>query len=164
MNGLPISSAGAPCLDGQDAGGESPRMAPGAGTCSERPAVCGTAGKADRGNARLRLYIAGPMTGHKDLNFPAFHAAAAKVRALGHEAINPAEVNPDPEMKWADAMKADIPQLLTCDGLVALPGWTTSKGAKLEMHIAVQLGMKVFSAQEFLEDGGRAGEGQWVTT
>ncbi len=89
------------------------------------------------------------MTGLPGLNFPAFHAAAAKVRALGHTAINPAEVNPDPEMKWSDAMRADIPQLLTCDGIVMLPGWIHSKGARLELHIATQLGLRVFKPQDF---------------
>ena len=29
-----------------------------------------------------RIYISGPMTGRIDLNFPAFHAEAARLRAL----------------------------------------------------------------------------------
>lgn len=38
-----------------------------------------------------RVYIAGPMTGLPDFNFPAFHAAAAAWRAAGWEVFNPAE-------------------------------------------------------------------------
>ena len=29
------------------------------------------------------IYISGPITGLPDLNYPAFHAAAAELRALG---------------------------------------------------------------------------------
>lgn len=52
----------------------------------------------------MKLYIAGPMTGLPDLDFPAFHEAAAKLRAQGHEVINPAEINADPTMGWSTCM------------------------------------------------------------
>lgn len=89
----------------------------------------------------MKLYLAGPMTGIKDLNFPAFHAAAAQLRALGHEVVNPAEVNSDTTMAWADCMRLDIAELVKCQGIALMPGWGKSKGAKLEQHIAEQLGM-----------------------
>ncbi|MCI4427735.1 MAG: recombinase RecT [Burkholderiales bacterium] len=34
-----------------------------------------------------RIYISGPMTGLPELNFPAFNAEAARLRALGFEAV-----------------------------------------------------------------------------
>lgn len=83
------------------------------------------------------------MTGIEGLNFPAFHAEAARLREQGHEAINPAEINPDPTAVWAECMRADIAQLVTCDGIAMLPGWENSRGAKLEHHIANALGMDV---------------------
>jgi hypothetical protein len=39
-----------------------------------------------------KIYLSGPMTGLPDLNFPAFHAEAARLRALGYDVINPAEL------------------------------------------------------------------------
>lgn len=73
------------------------------------------------------------------MNFPAFHSATEHLRALGHEVVNPAEVNPDPSMAWVDAMRADIIQLVTCDAIATLPNFEKSKGASLEFHIASQL-------------------------
>lgn len=79
------------------------------------------------------------MTGYEELNFPAFMAAAEHLRTLGHEVINPAELNPDPNAKWHDCMKIDIRELLTCEAIATLPGFEKSKGASLEFHIATQL-------------------------
>lgn len=90
-----------------------------------------------------KIYIAGPMTGLPELNFPAFHAAAAALREQGLTVINPAEINPDVGADWIDCMRADIQQLVTCDGIYLLPGWEKSRGAKLEHHIADALGMDV---------------------
>lgn len=90
-----------------------------------------------------RLYLAGPMTGHEELNFPQFHRVAGKLRALGYDVVNPAEINVDPDAKWHDCMRADIQQLVTCQAVALLPGWRNSRGAILEHHIAQALGMHV---------------------
>ena len=57
---------------------------------------------------KRRIYIAGPMTGLPALNFPAFHAAASALRALGHQVVNPAEINADTTADWRTCMRADI--------------------------------------------------------
>lgn len=92
---------------------------------------------------RTRIYLAGPMTGYAEHNFPAFHAAAARLRADGHDVVNPAEINPDTSKGWADCMRSDIAELVTCEAIALLPGWEKSRGATLEHHIASQLGMHV---------------------
>jgi hypothetical protein len=89
------------------------------------------------------IYVSGPMTGCKDLNFPAFHAAARLLRDMGHTVINPAEINPDTTMPWEQCMRADIKALCDCDAIYLLPGWERSKGAHLELHIAHRIGMEV---------------------
>ncbi|WP_368640457.1 DUF4406 domain-containing protein [Castellaniella ginsengisoli] len=104
----------------------------------------------------MTTYIAGPMTGLPDLNFPAFHAAAAALRAAGLDVVNPAEVCPDPAMAWADCMRRDITALMDCDSILLLDGWMDSRGARLERHIAVQLGMRVFELRELLDEIGVA--------
>ena len=91
----------------------------------------------------MKIYIAGPMTGYEHWNFPAFHAMAKKLRDEGHEVVNPAEINPDTSIPWAECMKMDIAELIQCDAIKLLPGWERSKGASLELHIAERLEMQV---------------------
>ncbi len=92
-----------------------------------------------------RVYIAGPMTGLPELNFPAFHAAAAELRAKGYDVINPAELNPDPTMKWGNAMRGDIRELMTCTGIYMLDGWRQSRGASLEYFLANALNLTILN-------------------
>lgn len=90
-----------------------------------------------------RVYIAGPMTGLPDFNFPAFHAAAARLRALGFEVENPAE-NPPPACgSWLAYMRMAVTQVAKVDMLVLLPGWEKSNGARVEFNLAVGMGLSV---------------------
>ncbi len=98
----------------------------------------------------MRIYIAGPMTGLPDLNFPAFHAAAAALRAAGYTVINPAELNSNPDASWYECMRIDIREMITCDSICLLPNWTMSRGARLEFHIAAQLNMQILDAATFI--------------
>lgn len=98
------------------------------------------------------IYIAGPMTGYKDLNYPAFDEAAADLRALGYEVITPSE-NPDPDPKtWENFMKMSIPQVCKADQVVTLPGYMDSKGATIEVALAYDIGIPVCSLERFMED------------
>jgi len=89
------------------------------------------------------VFICGPMSGLPHSNYPAFHAAAAELRAAGCVVANPAE-NPAPLCgTWAAYMRLSIPQMLACDSVLMLPGWEKSEGATLERQIARKLGMPV---------------------
>lgn len=90
-----------------------------------------------------RIYVAGPMTGLSEFNYPAFHAAAERLRALGFEVENPAE-NPEPSCgTWLGYMRMAIRQVSRCDGMAMLPNWRDSKGARIEHQLATQLGLVV---------------------
>lgn len=93
------------------------------------------------------LYVAGPMSGLPDLNYPAFNEAAARLRSVGHVVENPAE-NPE-QTSWADYMRLSIRQVSEVDGIALLPGWENSRGAKLEVHIAKELGLPVKPVEEW---------------
>lgn len=96
-----------------------------------------------------KIYLSGPMTDMPELNFPTFHAMTAQLRAAGHTVTNPAELNPDGG-SWNDCMRRDIAALMECDTVALLPGWHTSKGARLEAHIAERLGMAVVNAHDLV--------------
>ena len=94
-----------------------------------------------------RVYVAGPMTGLAESNYPAFHAAAARLRNKGWHVENPAE-NPAPHVEaacdWTAYMRMGVSQLMTCHAIYLLPGWQQSKGASLEFFIAQRLGLTVY--------------------
>lgn len=98
-----------------------------------------------------RIYIAGPMSNLPDLNFPAFHAEAARLRALGFTVVNPAEVNPDQATPWTECMLRDLQELTECDGIVMLPGWEKSPGAQIERLWALRTGKAAHDAGALVE-------------
>ena len=100
----------------------------------------------------MKLYVAGPMTGYPEHNFPAFQAAAAQLREAGYEVVSPAEqhYNEDLTQPWAWYLKQDIPVMLGCDGVALLPGWGKSRGAKLEQTVADAVGMKCWPVEGWL--------------
>lgn len=97
----------------------------------------------------MRVYLAGPMSGHPDFNYAAFHNAAARLRAHGFDVVNPAEIVKTPGLGWQACMRLDIPALLTCEAIIMLPGWQSSRGARLEYRLAQQLG---FAAHQYIND------------
>lgn len=100
---------------------------------------------------KRRAYIAGPMTGLPQHNYPAFLSAEADVAAAGFVVINPAKNGLPASAPWDQHMRRDIAMLVTCDVIVMLPGWSDSRGATLENLIARRLGMKVIELHEVAE-------------
>ena len=94
------------------------------------------------------VYLSGPMSNLPAFNFPAFHAGAAALRAEGYTVINPAELDeadtePVGSKPWASYLRRDIVELMKAEAIALLPGWENSKGARLELHIATELGFEV---------------------
>jgi hypothetical protein len=110
-----------------------------------------------------KVYIAGPMSGMPDWNFPAFFEAERQLLELGYNVINPAHNDgatvqealesagsPDrPNNMWSWYMRRDLPHVMEVDILCVLPGWQNSKGAKLEVHVAQAIGIPLM----VLKDG-----------
>jgi len=109
----------------------------------------------------MRVYLAGPMRGIPEYNFPAFFAAAEQLKKLGHEVWNPAEhdVKLDNFNPKTDAakdlkyyMKRDLPAVLESDCIVVLPGWKHSQGAQLEVRVANQCNIPVHELDKLLSE------------
>lgn len=85
------------------------------------------------------------MSNLPGLNYPAFNAAAARLRAAGVHVENPAE-NPEPPCgTWQGYMRMAVRQLATCDAILLLRGWEESRGACIERRLAIDLGLKVYA-------------------
>jgi Asp-tRNA(Asn)/Glu-tRNA(Gln) amidotransferase A subunit family amidase len=89
----------------------------------------------------MKLYLGGPISSNLSGYRAEFAAAADKLRAEGHEVINPAE-NPE-QPSWHAYMAISLAQLVTCSGIALLKGWEHSRGARLEAHVAAELEMEM---------------------
>lgn len=102
----------------------------------------------------MRLYIAGPMTGLPEFNYPAFYKAEEQLGAAGYEIENPArnELKDRPlgEPMWLSFMRMSLVQISTVDGMALLDGWASSSGATLEAHIGRGLKLPVLYLDDWL--------------
>lgn len=100
----------------------------------------------------LKLYVAGPMTGLPGKNLAAFNLAARALTAAGYVVINPARHDhTHPGESWQTYMRLAILDVLLAQGVALLPGWESSKGAKLEWRIADALGIPIFELKRWLQ-------------
>lgn len=103
-----------------------------------------------------KIYIAGPMRGYAEFNFPAFFAAQNKFENGGWTVFNPArndmENGFDPkgldgaseELESVDlkaALKWDVDRIFESDAIYMLKGWEHSTGANMEHALAKALGL-----------------------
>ena len=117
----------------------------------------------------IKLYIAGPMRSIPEFNFPAFHAAAKTLREMGFHVFSPAEMDAiftpsgelDPVHKY---VRRDLHIIVNelhppNDGLVMLPGWADSTGARAERAVGLWCGLKIM---HFVDPGELRVPGQSV--
>ena len=80
------------------------------------------------------LYIAGPMTGIPEFNYPAFNDAQRKLEAAGYTVLNPAR-QPD-GLEYHQYLELALKDVFACDGIALLPSWRLSPGAQAEVALA----------------------------
>lgn len=102
-----------------------------------------------------QIYIAGPMTGYPEFNFPAFFAAQHKFEADGWKVWNPAAKDSEAAVQadasfatgnavelvkagwdWKDAYLWDVTKIIYGDAIYMLKGWEKSTGARGEWAVA----------------------------
>lgn len=98
----------------------------------------------------MKIYVAGPMTGLPEFNYPAFNAAEAALRDAGFDPVNPARREVQDGWEWIDYMRPALVDVSECDGIATLPDWGKSRGATLEVHVATTLGLPVLPLAEWL--------------
>ena len=107
--------------------------------------------------AETVLYIAGPMYGLPEKNYPAFMDAEGQLTAAGYYVISPLRADryvlpgdPEPTREWWQRMTMKL--LLQTEGLALLDGWKNSQGAKREVKVALWLAMPVRTVEEWLAE------------
>lgn len=109
----------------------------------------------------MKVYIAGPMSGHELFNFPAFDAARDLLLNVYWQPVSPADIDreygfdpaslpsdydwsklPD-DLDMKEVVERDIKALLECDAIFMLNGWEKSVGARAEHGVAVFAGLLV---------------------
>jgi hypothetical protein len=89
------------------------------------------------------------------MNFPAFYVAAKVLREIGYDVVSPAELDdphdagialssPDgisnhPTKTWGDFLARDVKIIADggIQGIIFLPDWETSRGARLEASLGL---------------------------
>lgn len=97
----------------------------------------------------MRLYVAGPMTGLSEFNYPEFNRVASELAGKGYTPLNPATIDdlfpkaPHEVRTWQWYMRQALKMCVVADGVATLPGWVHSRGASLEVHVARRLELPV---------------------
>lgn len=98
-----------------------------------------------------RVYLAGPMKGFPEHNYPTFTRVATILRRLGHEVYSPAEFKPEHASEayetfpFRHAFARYAAYITTqADAIVMLPGWEHSNGATTEAMLAGNCGIPLF--------------------
>ncbi len=97
----------------------------------------------------MKIYVAGPMSGIEDFNYPAFHDMAKKLEAQGHCVMNPAILPKG--FSEDDYMDVALAMLRCCDAIIMLKGWQGSMGAKAEYALAEKYDLFIFEEKQYAE-------------
>lgn len=104
-----------------------------------------------------KVYITGKISGLEESEYlPLFAEAAEFLKSHGFTPVNPLEVVPECAdacnsgltfedgrymHTWQCYMKADIKAMMDCEAILPLENAVDSRGAKLEMQLAEQVGL-----------------------
>lgn len=108
----------------------------------------------------MKVYVAGPMRGRHEFNFPAFERASVSLEIMGYEVFSPArrdlatgfdptgltgdEVLKELGFDLREALSADTRWICEdADAIYMLAGWERSSGATAEHALAKALGLTI---------------------
>ena len=100
------------------------------------------------------IYVAGPYRANteeqKQVNIKVARDAGAELMRRGYVPFIPHSMTADFDIDYPDIdddvyIQTDLCWLRLCDGILMLPNWEDSLGARIEFEVAVHLGKAVYS-------------------
>ena len=96
----------------------------------------------------MLLYVSGPYSGDVDRNIAQARQVAIALWEKGHAVIvphlNTAHMDKDCKATYDQFLAGDLMMIARCDGMVMVPEWEFSKGAKIEYEYAESLKLPVW--------------------
>lgn len=90
---------------------------------------------------RRKWYLSGSVTNDPDFR-EKFAYAELQLKNSGLKIVNPVKHEKDGK-EWSYYLRKDLRKLTRCHGIILLDGWENSRGAKLELKVAQEIGLEV---------------------
>jgi hypothetical protein len=94
-------------------------------------------------NSKQKIYISGKISGIEAEAEKLFAQAEELLISQGYEVVNPFKLEHNHDKSWISYMRVCIIALCSCDCIYILKNHSTSKGALIEIDIAIKLGLDI---------------------
>jgi len=100
---------------------------------------------------KRKIYLAGKIS-YLPINEvrARFQAHKKSLEELGHVVISPFD-NWESGKTWEEYMLIGLAKLFVCDSIFLIPGWESSKGARIELAVARELKHEVYDSIEYMK-------------
>lgn len=93
----------------------------------------------------MRIYISGPITDVAPAHAQASFLRAAEIlQKKGISSINPEESLRNVILEHDEYLRINLAMLRLCDGILLLPGYEQSRGALMELGMAMALDKEIY--------------------